>query len=264
MLNQLSVLMRVALAVFGCVAAAACGSFGGTGLTTTGIPNLPAQTSFRVVGDIGTPFTGIISDIRSSWSVQGTIPFTVEVINGQPPFRMIVTKSTANTALLSLEIIVGFGPVQVVSTSQPFGTVQVQTGGSLVKFAPPAVPDARFFFRGPRLALMTGLIEDFKSSFAVEQRAPTLFLFDSPDGRVDGIFTQVSARTGPMAIDLIFTPPAQPTVVCREINSNGKITIRFPGCTATPIGSALTGSNIGRLAALFDLSVGPIGLESSN
>ncbi len=219
------------LAIALAIGAMAC-NVGNTSLSTSGIPNVPAQLSFRAVGSIGTPFTAVISDSRSSWQLKGTVPTTFAIVNGLPPARMIATKTVSNSNLLSLEVITGFSAVSLASTTQPYGIVQVQFGGTLSTFAPRAAPDVRFGLRAPVIALITGNIEDLHSSFTIEQRVPTVFLFDSPQGRVDGIFNLDNLTAGSMTVNLEYTQGPNPTMVCTKTSDSGQIILKFPGCTA--------------------------------
>jgi hypothetical protein len=251
-LKQASVeLLAVALAV----AAAGC-NIGNTVLSTSGLPNVQGQLSFRVVGVIGTPFTAILSDARSSWRLRGTVPTTFAIMNGQLPARMILTKTASNNNLVSLEIINGYTPTMLASTSQPYGIVQVQIGGTLGVLAPQAGPDVRFGLRAPLIALITGNIEDLNSSFTIEQRVPTVFLFDSPHGRVDGIFNLDNLGAGSMTIDLQYQTGANPTVVCQQTSNSGRIIIKYPGCTATqvPQAAGLEASDATELPDQVDLN----------
>jgi hypothetical protein len=220
------------------VALASCGGFGGTGLTTSGLPNITAQNAFRVVGITGTPFSGVISDYTASWAVSGTVPFTIAILNGNPPFKMIATKTSADSNLLSVEVLQGSKPGMISSTSQPFGITSAQTGGTLTGIAPRAEPDVRFYLRGPRYVLFSGLIEDNKHSIAVEQRVPTVFLFESPQGTIDGQFNDLNPGAGKALIDLYYAIPPNGTVVCRGVSTNGSLTLKYPGCTAQPLGHA--------------------------
>ena len=224
-----------------CLAVAAC-NVGNTGLSTSGISNVPGQLSFRAVGVIGTPFTAVLSDARSSWQLNGTVPTTFAIINGQPPVRMIATKTVSNRNLLSLEVINCFFAATLASTSQPYGIVQVQYGGTLATLAPRAAPDVRFVLRAPQIALVTGNIEDIHSSFTIEQRVPTIFLFDSPQGRVDGIFNLDNLHAGSMTIDLLYTSGPNPTMFCTTTSDSGQIIIKFPGCTAIPLADRIASS----------------------
>ncbi len=224
------------LAVAIMMGVAAC-NLGNTQLSVSGIPNVPGQLAFRAVGTVGTPFTAILSDARSSWRVQGTVPTTFAIVNPQLPARMIATKTVSNTNLLSLEVISGFYAQSLASSSQPYGIVQVQYGGTLTTFQPRAEPDVRFVLRAPQIALVTGNIEDLHTSFTIEQRVPTIFLFDSPQGRVDGIFNLNNLGAGSMTIQLLYTSGPNPTNLCQKTSSTGQITIRYPGCTATQLAS---------------------------
>jgi hypothetical protein len=237
------------LAVALLIGVAAC-NLGNTQLSVSGIPNVPGQLAFRAVGTVGTPFTAILSDARSSWRVQGTVPTTFAIVNGQLPARMIATKTVSNKNLLSLEVISGFYATSLASTSQPYGIVQVQYGGPLTTFAPRAAPDVRFVLRAPQIALVTGNIEDLHTSFTIEQRVPTVFLFDSPHGRVDGIFNLNNLGAGTMTIQLLYTSGPNPTKLCQKASSTGLLTIRYPGCTAITLATknGLTG------AEQFDLN----------
>jgi hypothetical protein len=138
----------------------------------------------------------------------------------------------SNRALLSLEVINGFFAVSAASTTQPYGIVQVQFGGTVSTFAPRAAPDVRFGLRAPLIALITGNIEDLHSSFTVEQRVPTIFLFGAPQGRVDGIFNLDNLNTGSMTVDLEYTQGPNPTQYCTATSDSGQIILKFPGCTA--------------------------------
>src|SRR5271156_1685413 len=126
-------LIRASLALFAIalvltVALASCGGLGSSGLGTSGLPNITAQNSFRMVGIAGTPFSGVVSDFTSSWTVQGTVPLTIAIINGNPPFRMIATKLSSDSSLLSMEVLRAQKPGMLSSTSQPFGVLSSQTG----------------------------------------------------------------------------------------------------------------------------------------
>src|SRR5262245_3030228 len=70
-------------------------SCGGVGAFNTGVgdtPNLPPQSAFRVLGQVGMQFTALVSDARFSWSIQGSIPLSVIIVNNTTPVRMTVTK----------------------------------------------------------------------------------------------------------------------------------------------------------------------------
>ena len=208
----------------------ACGPvFLGVGST----PNVPDQITFRVLGQIATPFSAVVSDARASWRINGVVPFSMVIVNQQPPSRMIVTKLANNSALLGGQIIKGFRVEQNASTSAPFGTLSIQTGGALAAIAPPAYPDVRFFVNGPTIETFTGLVEDKLKSFAFQQNAPTVFLFDSPSGRVDGSFNQVN-HLGPFTVDLYYHQPPTKPQVC-VITDRTVVVVKFPGCIATTL-----------------------------
>jgi hypothetical protein len=192
---------------------AGCGGFGTGNATSPGsTPNLSVQTSYRIVGTVGTPFTATISDARSSWLVQGVVPLSIVIVNDKPPERVVVTKTIDDTSLLSIEIITGFTVKVLASTTDRFGVAvggvnQGGGNGSLHSLAPPASPDVRFFVKGPNIGIFNALIEDQTQGEVLQARVPALILFDSPNGgtpggRVDGIFTAVGFN-GPFAIDLL-------------------------------------------------------------
>jgi hypothetical protein len=186
-----------------------CNGFGvGQASSPGSTPNIASQTSYRIVGAVGTPFQAIISNSRSSWVVSGTIPTSIVIVNDSPPDRILVNKLTNDSRLLSLEVITGFSIGTLDSTVSNFGSAvgSVPTlGGKLPGFAPPASPDVRFYVKSPTIGLFTALIEDETMGHALMSRIPAVILFDSPNGgqtgRVDGIFNQVSF-SGVFDIDL--------------------------------------------------------------
>jgi hypothetical protein len=174
------------------VSVGACqSSLGGFSGAVGNTPPTSPEESFRVLGTPGTAFTASISDTRQSWTVHGSIPMSIVIVNNQPPVRLLATKLANDNSLLSLNIISGVKLLSYASTTAPFGTAAVQTGAELKEFAPPASPDVRIFVEGPATELFQGLIEDQNTGFQVQQRAPALFLFDSPNGSVDAIFFQI-------------------------------------------------------------------------
>ena len=70
------------------------------------------------------------------------------------------------------------------------------------RFAPPAAPDVRFFVKQPPAETFNALIEDLNTAFAVGAIVPALFLFEGPEGRIDGQFTQ-TRNFGAFDVDLI-------------------------------------------------------------
>ncbi len=223
-----AVILAVVAASGGCGGAFGVGNSTNPGSTA----NINAQTSFRIVGTIGTPFTGTISDSRSSWQIQGTVPLSIVIVQDKPPDRVVVTKTVGDHSLLSIAVTTGFTVRQLASTSDPFGTAvagvnQGGGNGALTALAPPANPDVRFFVKGPYVNIYNALIEDQSHGEVVQSRVPSIILFDSPNGgsangRVDGIFTEVNFL-GPFAIDLIFDG-----VVVKSAAGGVSATLKFP------------------------------------
>jgi hypothetical protein len=178
-------------------------------------PSMPQQSSYRIVGDVGTPFTGLLSDSRSSWQLNSTTPASIAIVNDSPPDRMVVTKTSNDTRLLSLQLIQGFTIGPLASTVSNFGTAAGSVGGTLSAFANRASPDVRFFVKTPVAGVFNALIEDQSKSYALESRIPAIILFDSPNGgksgRVDGVFTQVSFA-GVFTVDLMINGQVVQTV----------------------------------------------------
>jgi len=205
---------RNAVLVLGLGLIAGCGGggFGAGNSTSPGsTPNISQQTSYRIVGDIGTPFTATLSNTRSSWVLSGAIPMSIVVVNDKPPDRILVTKLSNNANLLSVEIITGFTVKVLASTVDKYGiavgAVPIgQPAQQLTAFAAHANPDVRFYVNGPNVTVYNALIEDETHGNVVQSRAPSVILFDSPNmnnsGRVDGIFTEVQGF-GPFSIDLV-------------------------------------------------------------
>ena len=203
---------RAALAV-GFALLAGCGGAFGVGNTTSpgSTPNIPAQSSFRVVGDIGTPFVATVSDSRSSWVVHGTIPESIVIVNNSPADRIVVTKLANDSRLLSLEIIGGLTVRNLASTTENYGSVVGALNGTsqpLAAFAPAASPDVRFFVKGPSINVFNATIEsrNLNMSSILQSRVPAMLLFDltgsGSSDRVDGIFSEVTFY-GPLDIELM-------------------------------------------------------------
>jgi len=167
---------------------AACNNQTGFSGSVGNTPNGPALASYEILGTVGTPFSATVSDAQSSWTFQGNVPLSVVICNNVLPARVIATKTTSNGNLLSVEAILGGSVAELQSTSAPFGTVSVQAGGTLSLIAAPASPDLRIFAAGPANQRYTALVEDIAIGFVIAARAPTLILFDSPDGKVDATF----------------------------------------------------------------------------
>lgn len=185
--------------------AVGCGSAFGTANPTApgNTSSLPNETTVWVLGTPGTPFRAVISDSAQSWTLKGVVPESVAIVNPSPPVQTIVTKLTNGPALLSAEILRGVTLVAETSTYDSFGTVTVATTGGTARIAPKANPDIRFFIKAPSAGLFIGLIEDLSEGFVVQARAPSLFLFERPDGRVDGEFSSLD-DAGTFAVDIIY------------------------------------------------------------
>ncbi|HEY6420064.1 MAG TPA: hypothetical protein VIX59_13760 [Candidatus Binataceae bacterium] len=202
MSNMSKLSLSLVAALFAVTVASCNGGLGGFSGSVGNTPPTQPLTSFRVLGNPGTPFTAVISDARSSWTVKGAIPMEMVIVNTMQPVRLVATKLSADASLMSLDIISGTVIKELSSTNAPFGTASVQLG-TLTDFAPPASPDVRIFVIGPATELFRGLVEDTKTGFEVTDRAPALFLFDQPNGSVDGLFTQLQ-NFGSFKVNLTF------------------------------------------------------------
>ncbi|HLW71838.1 MAG TPA: hypothetical protein VKS22_14585 [Candidatus Binataceae bacterium] len=203
------------LALIG-LAAPGCNGFGTVDATLPGnTPPVSAQTVYRLVGSIGTPFVATISDTRSSWTLNGVVPLNIIIVNIPSPgagapgaSRIVATKTTNDSRLLSVEILSGFGVADVASTFANYGTVVGGINQKLPALAPKASPDVRYYVKGPATAVFNAVIEDSTTAFALQSRVTTVILQDSPNGgsqsgHVDGIFNLVQ-DIGPLDIDLFF------------------------------------------------------------
>jgi len=205
-----TILKSLRLLGCGILTGAAIAALGGCQTGNTGspgnTPNIPQQSSYRVVGDVGTPFRAIVSDSRSSWQVSGTIPAGIAIVNDDPPDRIQVTKTSNDGRLLSIQVIQGFTVGTLASTVSSFGTAVGSVGGTLPALAGAASPDVRFFVKTPLVGVFNALIEDNTNSYALESPIPAIILFDSPNGgksgRVDGLFQQPNF-TGSFDVDLV-------------------------------------------------------------
>jgi hypothetical protein len=179
--------------------------FGAYQLGVGSTPNKPPGTSFRILGQVGTPFSAVISDAISTWTVKGVVPQDVVVVNSTLPIRMVATKQSSDSGLFSLELTVGYTVVQVASSSAPYATMTLQSSPNAPGFKPPpppANPDVQFFVKGPANERFTGLVEDTQQGYIITDRAPVVFLFDQPVGKVDAQLNQLQ-NFGPFVVDLI-------------------------------------------------------------
>jgi hypothetical protein len=194
---------------------AACNNQTGFSGSVGNTPNGPPLTSYQILGAVGTPFTATVSNARSSWTLQGNAPLSVIICNNVLPARIVATKTTSKSNLLSVEIINGNHVSDLQSTSAPFGTVSVQVGGTLTTLSSPASPDLRIFVSGPLNTTFSALVEDQTTGFVINARAPVLILFDTPNGKVDatffgnqnfGSFTAIMTLNGQVLIDETMGP----------------------------------------------------------
>ena len=198
------------LALTGLLAFAATvpGCSNGLGAFQTGVGSTsarPPQGAVRVLGETGLEFAAIITDADATWQIQGTVPLNIVIVNNTTPVRIIATKLSADTGILSLQLTLGFLVKQISSTNDPYGTASLQTSPTRPGFTPPpppASPDVRLYVRGPLTERFSGLIEDSKQAFIISDRAPAIYLFDSPQGAVDANLTQIQ-DLGPFSVELL-------------------------------------------------------------
>jgi hypothetical protein len=170
------------------VCVAACNNQTGFSGSVGSTPNGPKLPSFQILGTTGTPFTATIQDDRSFWTFQGNVPLSIAICNS--PTRnaqLTVTKTSSDNSLLSAEIITGNHVKDVQQTMAPFGSVQVQIGKQ-TSVPSAADPDLRISLLGPVKLKYQALVEDIDTGFIVQARAPTLIVFDTPNGKVDATF----------------------------------------------------------------------------
>ena len=200
------------------------GGFGAYEEGVGGTPNHPPLAAFRILGEPGLQFTAEVSDADATWQVRGAIPLSVVIVNNVTPVRMIATKLSGGSGILSIQLTAGFVVEEISSTADPYGTAMLQNNprnpGS--DPSPPlASPDVRMFVKGPPTERFAGLFEDRKTGFELDDRAPTLFLFDNPDGAVDASITQIQ-DLGPFDVDLLLNgvvvahAHGGPTVILRQ------------------------------------------------
>jgi hypothetical protein len=223
--NFLRILGATALLAAFAISVASCNNNqGGFSGNVGNTPNAPPLTSYRILGTPGTPFTATVSNARSSWTLQGNIPLSMIICNNVLPARIIATKTSSDTNLMSVEIINGTNLLHVASTQAPFGTVSLQTSGSKVlTISPPANPDLRIFLAGPLAAPFSALVEDIQTGFVISDTAPTLIFFDTPNGKVDATFIQGGGKNfGSFTINMtlngavVATVTGGPSVTIRE------------------------------------------------
>jgi hypothetical protein len=102
--------------------------------------------------------------------------------------------------------------------------VSVQSGGILTTLAPQAIPDLRIYVNGPLGQRFQALVEDRTIGFVTNTRAPAVFLFDGPNGTVDGQFQQtqnfgvfsIAMTSGVGGTAVIATASGGPFVVIKQ------------------------------------------------
>jgi len=214
--------MSALTAVFALSAGSCNNNEGGFSGSVGNTPNGPPLTSYRILGTPGTPFNATVSNARSSWVVQGVVPLSMIICNNVLPAEIIATKTSSDNNLLSIEIIDGNKVDGVASTSAPFGSASLQVGGTLAEISGQANPDLRIFVAGPAKASYQALVEDINIGFDIEDRAPTLIFFDSPDGKVDATFFAINRDFGEFTVDmtlngeLVASVVAGPNATIRE------------------------------------------------
>ncbi len=209
-----------ALAVY----VASCNNQTGFSGSVGNTPNGPKLPSYQILGTVGTPFTATISDDRSYWTLQGNVPLSIVICN--PPSasaQLVVTKTTSDNSLLSAEIITGNHIKDVQETSAPFGTVQVQIG-TLTSAPGAASPDLRVSLLGPLNVKYNALVEDSNIGFILQARAPTLIVFDTPNGKVDATFFGNGRNFGKFTANMTLDG----AVVVPTVSGGPNLTIRQP------------------------------------
>jgi len=171
------------------VCVAACNNQTGFSGSVGSTPNGPKLPSFQILGTTGTSFTATIQDDRSFWTLQGNVPLSIAICNPPTANALVtVTKTTAdNTSILSAEIITGNHAKDFQETTTPGATIQVQIGKQTTEPSA-ADPDLRISLLGPIKVKYQALVEDIDTGFIVQARAPTLIVFDTPNGKVDATF----------------------------------------------------------------------------
>jgi hypothetical protein len=190
--------LRFAILGSWCLFAAGCNYF-----SEVFGPRAPSQHGFQLVGTPGLPFSATISDLDTSWKIQGAIPLTILVINATPPLRMVLTKLRDDDySLMSVDALGGSTIVYANEASQSFATTQLQLTSTVPAIGAPANPDIRYLVLSPFGMVVNGTIEDTASLFQVYATAPVVFIFKNPNGPTTGQFTENNIGFGPMTVQL--------------------------------------------------------------
>jgi hypothetical protein len=188
MRNFSRMLATGALGAMLAISIAACNNQTGFSGSVGSTPNGPKLPSFQILGTVGTPFTATIEDTRSSWTFQGVVPLSIAICNAPSPEALLTaTKLSSDDSLLSAEIITANHVKDLQSTTAPDGIVQVALGMPF-PVPSPADPDLRIDLLGPLNVKYQALVEDIDTGFIIQARAPTLIVFDTPNGKVDATF----------------------------------------------------------------------------
>ncbi|HUO04842.1 MAG TPA: hypothetical protein VMU16_06545 [Candidatus Binataceae bacterium] len=220
--HSVNLLVLGIVAAAAAVVAAACNnSQGGFGGSVGNTPNRIVGLTFGFFGTAGEPFTATMTDAIASWNVQGVTPLRVLICNNSNPAAVEATHTGSDTNLLSVQITRGTAVVQTGSTSTPGGQVSLRTKPGFDRIAPPANPDLRIFVSGPALERFSYLVEDQSQGFIGQTNAPAMFMYETPNGKVDGQFMQIQnfgAFTVSMSLDgnVVATATGAPTVTIQE------------------------------------------------
>ncbi len=226
-IRRMKLLSLLGVAIFVALAVGSSGCNQGLGAFQLGVgntPNRPPGAAFRILGQVGLPFSAIIYNSDATWLVRGSVPMSIVLVNGNGPVRAIATKQSGGNGILSMQLTRAYSVVQVSSTSDPFGTTSVQSNPSAPGSSPPppmANPDVRVYVKGPVVERFNGQIEDTQTGYIVSDRAPTMFLFESPNGKVDATLNQIQ-NLGAFNVDLVVngavvdSAAGAPSVTVRE------------------------------------------------
>jgi hypothetical protein len=177
-------------------------------------PAAPTERGFQLVGTSGLPFSATVSDLDSSWQIQGALPLTIIVINATAQLRMVVTKLRNDSfSIMSVDALSASSIVYANEASQPFATTQLQLTGPVPTIGPPASPDVRYFVLSPFGMVVNGTIEDQNSTFQVSATVPVLFIFKQPIGPTAAQLTETNLGFGPMMAELFQNGVLTSTVI---------------------------------------------------
>jgi hypothetical protein len=90
-----------------------------------------------------------------------------------------------------------------------------------------ANPDLRIFVAGPAKAPYSALVEDSQTGFVIDDHAPTLIMFDTPNGKVDGNFFATNRNFGTFTLIMTLGTPPNNQVVATVVQGPNAL-IRQP------------------------------------